>query len=1016
MFKKLVIIAGTALLIVSFLGLFGQGEIQGANINYTPYIGPNVTPFAGNVVIYPNGTFTPGAPLSKSGDKYTLTSEIVGSLTDMFNGAIINGNGYMINGTGKVAFYLDNAGNVRISNLSVMDACKGFDLYYVYNVSMENLGFQGKIKCGIYIDYANNVEIENSLVNGTSSFGILSQYAHNLEINNDILSNNYEGMYLVGSNDAVVKNSVFNDSRYYGFLDLNSNNLFVNNVTFLHNYESLFVCYSSHADIEDIKVSNGTYPVYFSSDSNFSLSNSSITVNQDYTYIDQSQNGKIANSYFSKSEDCIIHLYKSTGIDLINDSMNQTTDCSDISLSESSVIAYNSTFKSVDYAVYADGGSFSAYSSYFNSSRDVFFIRDGASIHLTGDIIEESNTTYMPFTTNGFFGSITVNNSKIEAPKGGDSYAFYMYESKYSQKSGQISLNNDVFNNFAYDVYIYDFPLDSLAINGTSFYNSNIPIYSLCGALKVTVTNNRLYNNSQCMVYIENAASFNISDNRVLGSLRCDAFTVYDTFSYSEVENNFVNNSELYAMYFYCTNDIYVSGNTINSSDVGIYFEYSHGSYISDNSIENSKYGIYLCCYSHGAIYNDIIDASHYGIYLYESYVNQIYGNILNHDNDSLYTCYPYNDTFFANTIENTSVALYLYDDFSTYDNCFVTIYHNNFINFSSVEIASGSFAFWDISPPIGGNYWSNYTGTGVNGIGSTSEIVNGSNIDYYPLTHRWIFSTVTFIEKGLPNGSEWGITADYKNMVGTGNIVYQETNGQFMNVTFTPDHVAGYVPVKTNFTLDLRDNNMVVYVFYKPYNYTVSFTETGLTSGTTWSIDLNGDILSSSSDTITFSVPNGTYNYSIAEVRGYNMTVSSGHVTVKSSSPSVAVTFSETRYALTFTEKGLPAGMIWYVSINGQNLSSSSNSLTFYEVNGNYSYAVYAPSGYTVANSTGQHTISYSSANVSLTFTSSQVKPKISNSNLYIGLGGGAVVGLVVGSLATMALIRRRSPGKGKS
>ncbi len=73
-------------------------------------------------------------------------------------------------------------------------------------------------------------------------------------------------------------------------------------------------------------------------------------------------------------------------------------------------------------------------------------------------------------------------------------------------------------------------------------------------------------------------------------------------------------------------------------------------------------------------------------------------------------------------------------------------IHHNNFVeNTQQVEIAISYFNFWDYGYPYGGNFWGNYAGfdfysgpfqneTGHDGIGDTPHVIDGNNIDYFPL------------------------------------------------------------------------------------------------------------------------------------------------------------------------------------------------------------------------------------------------------------------------------------------
>jgi len=65
-------------------------------------------------------------------------------------------------------------------------------------------------------------------------------------------------------------------------------------------------------------------------------------------------------------------------------------------------------------------------------------------------------------------------------------------------------------------------------------------------------------------------------------------------------------------------------------------------------------------------------------------------------------------------------------------------IYNNNFINNTQqAALLSDSWnTIWDDGYPSGGNYWSDYDGTGSDpdGIGDTEYVIDSNNIDHYPL------------------------------------------------------------------------------------------------------------------------------------------------------------------------------------------------------------------------------------------------------------------------------------------
>ena len=77
------------------------------------------------------------------------------------------------------------------------------------------------------------------------------------------------------------------------------------------------------------------------------------------------------------------------------------------------------------------------------------------------------------------------------------------------------------------------------------------------------------------------------------------------------------------------------------------------------------------------------------------------------------------------------------------------------------------------------------------------------------------------------------------------------------------------------------------------PTYYDITFTATGLPSGTSWYATLNGQTQSTTSSSITFRDTSGTYSYSIGSVSGYTVSPSSGSVSV-GGSQSVSVTYTE--------------------------------------------------------------------------------------------------------------------------
>ncbi len=124
---------------------------------------------------------------------------------------------------------------------------------------------------------------------------------------------------------------------------------------------------------------------------------------------------------------------------------------------------------------------------------------------------------------------------------------------------------------------------------------------------------------------------------------------------------------------------------------------------------------------------------------------------------------------------------------------------------------------------------------------------------------------------------------------------------------------------------------------------FPVIFTETGIPSGTSWSVTLGG-VTNSSAQSIGFVEPNGSYVYTVGSVIGYAATPSSGIVNVTGASITVQIHFSVVSgatYPVTFQETGFTPGATWQVNLNGTVLSSSTSTIIFHDRNGSYAFSV---------------------------------------------------------------------------
>lgn len=161
-------------------------------------------------------------------------------------------------------------------------------------------------------------------------------------------------------------------------------------------------------------------------------------------------------------------------------------------------------------------------------------------------------------------------------------------------------------------------------------------------------------------------------------------------------------------------------------------------------------------------------------------------------------------------------------------------------------------------------------------------------------------------------------------------------------------------------------------------------FVESGLPSGTSWTVALTNSSGYSYSDSTTaggsvaFYLPSGTYTYGAPSTTSDSTWFAAIHPTgslVLFTSPE-KITLSYARgYSVTFTEKGLAAGTPWRVEIPGEPLvsgiaSGAASTIEFGLLNGSYSYTIATAAGYRTSPASGSLVVSGASVSVHVQFT----------------------------------------------
>ena len=230
-------------------------------------------------------------------------------------------------------------------------------------------------------------------------------------------------------------------------------------------------------------------------------------------------------------------------------------------------------------------------------------------------------------------------------------------------------------------------------------------------------------------------------------------------------------------------------------------------------------YGISVRKTRGAQIINNIVKEAYFGILIENSSKCIVSNNTVTQN-------FQYGIRLRINATDNTVVGNSITDnptgvsiaDPSCQNNIF---YHNNFVNKYHQAQSYGTNNQWNEEYPIGGNYWSDYTGADANGdrIGDTPYITLGVN-DTYPLMNPW---------GNIPPIAHFTYTPKEptKNQIITFNA--SESYDPDGNIsTYKWDFGDGNITLTTNITIKHR------YMDYGNYTVTLTVTDqTGLTDST---------------------------------------------------------------------------------------------------------------------------------------------------------------------------------------
>ena len=289
----------------------------------------------------------------------------------------------------------------------------------------------------------------------------------------------------------------------------------------------------------------------------------------------------------------------------------------------------------------------------------------------------------------------------------------------------------------------------------------------------------------------------------------------------------------------------------------------------------------------------------------------------------------------------------------------------------------------------------------------SSSFSVSGAPLSK-GVTFSLVTYTVTFTETGIRSGLEW-----YLNVTGEPPVPSTSTttslslpNGTY-SYSIATDHKQ-YEPSLASSSFGVSGGSLNLTVRFLLVTYFVTFTESGLPSGTNWSLTVGGDQYFSTTNAIVLSEPNGTYTYTAGGVPGWTTSAFGGSVIVIGTATSIPIAWTRVTYSIMFTETGLSTGTNWSVTLNGVQHYSTGSAINFTEPNGTYSFSIGNVTFHTASPSSGS--ISIAGANVVQTISFSR---SFRGSPFFI-----IIVVAVIAAIAVVviALLVRRKRGKAQS
>jgi parallel beta-helix repeat protein len=979
--------------------------------------------FSASLSILSNGTVSMPGVFAISGNTYTLLTNYSGSIGDFRAGSVLLGAGYLVNHTNGTAGLFILANNVSVRGFHFIGTGESIEVYSSSHVDLvdNNLSASGD---ALVIILDDSVIASDNLAGSTTGVFVSESVGVRIDGSN-FASSSYDGIVVYSVAGLTLLNNDFSGALVNGMVLENSSSVVAlgNSFAGATANEALDLSDVYQGNFSSNNLTGNLDPVVMENCGNLSLWNNTISPGADIGYsVELSNSIRIA-------ETAVLSPVMA-GASLFGD-VNTSFVGVDFSFSGEGIEDIDSFGVLIEDSILADDASavdaeessnLTIVSSNLAGGNNGLYAVQTASIS-----VQDSNLTRANYPLNLTDGTrdVAVGGSDLDGAQVDGAYLNGVSDITIDHSTIRSASNYAVYSVFTQGLTISSTDLSDTPgdpgntgvathyANGTALLNDSLEWMASpfldTGSVGIQFLDSNFSNTTDGgigisllddqEVVVADCSFFNDSGVGITGDLVTDLSITGSNFDDLEADGVLLDNSA----------EVTATDNALdNEGENGIFLANIQDFVASGNSLTNDSYALFL---SSGAsvtlINNTALDDQDGGLA-----ANNIDGFVMARNNFSADSAADLTTislvailglSFIGNHLDQDNEALavsgisegsivgnYFLDDNLSFDleaPLDVLVYHNDFIGDGGWSLQDSPKVAWDDGYPVGGNYWSNYTGgdqfsgpnqtlPGSDGIGDTPFVLDESDLDHFPLMTPWAEHAVTFVETGLPNGAAWNVVfngTDYRSTMNS--ITVLSVVGVLTPYQYSIPNVGNYAASPADGTGTLGGSPAAITVTFAVPAYTLSFNETGLPSSTSWAVQLNGTTYATTDPTLTLNLPNATYPYSVLSVAGFTPTPGSGSVTIHGSSGSVAVSFVPVTYDVTVVEGGLANGTPWSITVGLTTTTATGPRLSLSLANGSYLFTLGIVSGYTPTPTGGGWIVSGGPVTIYVTFVSNATK-----------------------------------------